>query len=85
MNMHGRVKKGAHVAVGMKGYILIPKRLVTVCEAGYFHGDDPFKAEIPASSVEQAAQDYCNVHFSSAAPNHAAGERSGTFAARVSR
>jgi hypothetical protein len=79
------VKKGAHVTVGVKGYVLIPKRLVTVCGAGYFHGDDPFKAENPASSVEQTAQDYCNVHFSSAAPNHAVGERSGTFAARVSK
>jgi hypothetical protein len=30
------------MAVSVKGYVLIPKRLVTVCGAGYFHGDDPF-------------------------------------------
>ena len=31
------------VAVGVKGYVLIPKRLVTVCGFGYFHGEDPFQ------------------------------------------
>jgi hypothetical protein len=45
-----RLKKRANVAVRVKGYVLIPKRLVTVCGGGAFQGDYPFKNEIPVST-----------------------------------